>query len=64
MVIQRTKGEIIIRIPSSALLEDVEQLVDYLRYAEIASRSKAKSADLNKLVASVKKSRRTSKKTD
>lgn len=58
MVIERKDNEIIIRIESGMSAKRLEQLVDYLRYREIADKSKAKKADLNKLVASIKKNRR------
>ena len=37
--------------------KSIQQLVDYLRYVEIAEKSKAKKSDLNKLVALVKNKR-------
>ncbi len=57
MVIQRKNKEVIIRISSSVLTEDIQQLVDYLRYTEIAAKSKARKSDLEELTASVKKKR-------
>jgi hypothetical protein len=60
MVIERKDNEIIIRIDSGISAKRLEQLVDYLRYREIADKSKAKKADLDKLILSVKKKRRLS----
>lgn len=60
MVIERKDNEIIIRINSGISAKRLEQLVDYLRYREIADKSKAKKADLDKLISSVKKKRRLS----
>lgn len=58
MLIRRTNKEVIIRISSSIATEDVQALVDYLRYKEIAGKSKAKKKDLDMLVSAVKKTRR------
>ncbi|MCF8253594.1 MAG: hypothetical protein K9I36_07335 [Bacteroidia bacterium] len=60
MVIERNENEIIIRINSGISAKRLEQLVDYLRYREIADKSKAKKADLDKLISSVKKKRHLS----
>jgi hypothetical protein len=57
MVIRRKKDEIIITISSHVKTKDLEQLVDYLRYTEIAGKSKAKETDLNNLVSSIKRKR-------
>ena len=57
MVIERKNNEVIIRISSSVVSDDIEQLVDYLRYKEIAKKSKARISDLEKLTSSVKRKR-------
>ena len=59
MVIERKNNEVIIRISSSMSIKGVQQLVDYLRYTEIAEKSKAKKTDLDQLVATVKRKRHT-----
>jgi hypothetical protein len=59
MVIQKKGNEVIIRISSSVLTKDIQQLVDFLRYKEIAQKSKARKADLEELVSSVKRKRRS-----
>ena len=41
MVIERTEEDIIIKIPSTTDITGVQRLIDYLRYREIASKSKA-----------------------
>jgi hypothetical protein len=58
MVIERKNNEIIIRINSGMSDKSLEQLVDYLRYREIADQSKASKSDLDNLVSLVKKKRR------
>lgn len=55
MIIERTDNEIIIRISSSLRLEDIAQSLDYIRYREIVSKSKAIQADIDKLSAVVNK---------
>ncbi len=63
MVIERINNEIVIRIESNISSKKLEQLVDYLRYREIADKSKAKKTDLDLLLNSVKKKRRVSAAT-
>ena len=41
MVIERTEEDIIIKIPSTIDITGVQRLIDYLRYKEIGSKSKA-----------------------
>ncbi len=60
MEIERLNNEIVIRIESNISSKKLEQLVDYLRYREIADKSKAKKSDLDLLLNSVKKERRVS----
>jgi len=57
MTIERTNEEIIIRLPSSTNIADVQKLLDYLRFREITSKSKASQKDIDKLVLEVKKRR-------
>ncbi|MEI6594178.1 MAG: hypothetical protein WCO28_01360 [Bacteroidota bacterium] len=59
MLIERKNKEVVITLSSSMSAKSFQQLVDYLRYIEIAEKSKAKKTDLQKLVATVKKSRHT-----
>ena len=55
MIIERTDNEIIIRIPSNTKTETLQRFIDYLRYKEITSMSKAKQSDIDKLAKDVKK---------
>ena len=57
MKIERTPEEIIIRIPSSMNIDDIQQLIDYLTYKQIVSKSQATQKDVDLLVASVKQGR-------
>jgi hypothetical protein len=63
MVIERLNNEIVIRIESNISSKKLEQLVDYLRYREIADMSKAKKKDLDLLLNTVKKKRGDSSST-
>jgi hypothetical protein len=57
MVIERKNNEVIIRFTSSISTKRIQELVDYLRYTELAEKSKATKKDLELLVAEVKKKR-------
>jgi hypothetical protein len=56
MVIERTKKEVIIRLPSSVDTTGLQRLVDYLIYKEATAKSKAKQSDINALANDVKES--------
>ncbi|MEQ9376580.1 MAG: hypothetical protein RIG68_15445 [Imperialibacter sp.] len=56
MVIEKTKDELIIRLPSTVNVEEVEDFLRYLRYQEITSKFKVKQVDVNKLAKSINKS--------
>jgi len=55
MLIERTQCEVIIRLPVSVNTKNLQRLIDYLSYLEIASKSKAKQVDVDKLAKDVKK---------
>lgn len=55
MLIERTRDEVIIHLPSYVDTEGLQRLVDYLSYKEVTSRSKAKQSDVDKLAKKVKK---------
>lgn len=55
MIIERTKKEIIIKLPANINTDDLQQLVDYLTYKEAVSESKAKQPDIDKLSKEIKK---------
>ena len=55
MLIERTRDEVIIRLPSYVDTEGLQRLVDYLSYKEATSKSKAKQSDVDKLAKEVKK---------
>jgi hypothetical protein len=54
MIIERTKKEVIIRLPSYVKTDGLQRLIDYLTYKEATAKSKAKQADVEALAAEVK----------
>jgi len=53
MKVERTDKEIIIRIPNSVEFERAQQIIDYIRYLENTSRSKATQEEVDKLANDV-----------
>jgi len=58
MLIERKSNEIIIHLPSYVDTTGLQRLIDYLTYKEATSKSKAKQADVDKLVKEVEKGRK------
>ncbi|MGM0613644.1 MAG: hypothetical protein ACQESM_09060 [Bacteroidota bacterium] len=56
MIIERTDKEILIRIPNSVDIEGAQRIIDYIKYQEVTSGSKATQADADKLADEVNKS--------
>jgi hypothetical protein len=57
MIIERTKSEIIIRLPGNMNIDDLQDLTDWFHFKEITRKSKAKQPDVDSLVAEIKKGR-------
>ena len=55
MQIERTKDEIIIRIPSNVDTQGLQRLIDFLTYKEATAKSKASQKEVDKLAVEVKK---------
>jgi len=53
MIIESKDDEIIIRISSNVSLSDIQKSLDFIRYKEILSKSKASAADVEILAAEV-----------
>ena len=49
MIIERTPNEIVIRVSSEIDTFGLQRLVDYLRYLELTSKSKATQKDADQL---------------
>jgi len=57
MIIERTKDEIIIRLPADINIDDLQDMTDWFQYKELTRNSKAKQEDVDALVNQVKKGR-------
>jgi hypothetical protein len=57
MIIERTKNEIIIRLPANINIDELQDMTDWFHYKEIVRKSKAKQSDANSLVSQIKKDR-------
>ena len=55
MYIERTKNEIIIRLPSYVNPDGLQRFIDYLCYKEATSKSQATQVDVDKLAKEVKR---------
>jgi hypothetical protein len=55
MVIERTKNEVIIRLPSDMDTEGLQNIINYLTYKEATDKSQARQEDVDKLVRDIKK---------
>jgi len=53
MTIESKENEIIITISSSINLEDIQRSLDFIRYKEILSKSKATQTDADQLAAQI-----------
>ncbi|KAA3604055.1 MAG: hypothetical protein DWQ06_05080 [Calditrichaeota bacterium] len=56
MQIERTGEEILIRVPSSTDLVGLQRILDFVKFREIASKSKATEEQINKLADESKSS--------
>jgi hypothetical protein len=57
MTIERTKDEVIIRLPAYVDTEGLQRLINLLYYKEATAKSQATQADVDELVKAVKKGR-------
>ena len=55
MVIERTKNEVIIRLPADVDTDGLQRFVNLLSYKEATSKSAATQADADELAKEVKK---------
>ena len=55
MLIERTKSEIVIRVSSKINTFGLQRLMDYLKYQELTTTSKAKQSDIDELAREVNK---------
>lgn len=53
MKVERTKDEIVIRLPSNTDISELQDMLDYLKYRELTANSKAKQAGVDELANEV-----------
>ncbi|HSV88615.1 MAG TPA: hypothetical protein VLH61_08230 [Bacteroidales bacterium] len=56
MILERTKNEILVRLPANVDLTELQNMLDYLEYKETTSGTKAKQKDVDELSEAVNKS--------
>jgi len=57
MIIERTINEVIIRLPATINITDLQEMANFLRYSELTQKSKATKKQVDTLVKEVKKGR-------
>jgi hypothetical protein len=57
MIIERTKNEVIFRLPGKASVDDLQSVADLLKFLDISRKSKATQKQVNVLVKRIKKGR-------
>ncbi|MBA4408304.1 MAG: hypothetical protein Q8S54_19965 [Bacteroidota bacterium] len=56
MILERTKDEILVRLPAYVDLSELQNMLDFLQYKELTAKSKAKQTDVDELSKEVNKS--------
>ena len=56
MIVERTKNEILVRLPAYVDLTELQYMLDFLQYKELTAQSKAKQSDVDELSKEVNKS--------
>jgi len=56
MILERTKDEILVRLPAYVDLTELQNMLDYLQYKELTAKSKAKQTDVDELSQAVNRS--------
>lgn len=57
MIVERQNNEILIRFPENSGASKVQSILDYLRYEELTSKSRATDKDLDQLIKESKTGR-------
>lgn len=55
MLIERTNKEVIIRLPASMDTEEIQDVIDYLRYKELTSGFSIPQSKVDKLASQINK---------
>ena len=56
MILERTKDEILIRLPANIDVSELQTMLDYLQYLELTANSSATEKDVESLAESANKS--------
>lgn len=56
MILERTKDEILVRLPAYVDLSELQNMLDFLQYKELTAKSEAKRSDADQLSQEVNKS--------
>lgn len=56
MIVERTKNEILVRLSPETNTSDLQDMLDFLEYKELVSKSKAKQSDIDELARQVNRS--------
>jgi len=56
MILERTKDEILIRLPANIDVSELQTMLDYLQYLELTANSTATETDVESLANSANKS--------
>ncbi len=56
MIIERRKKEILVRLSTTTNISDLQDMIDFLNYKELVSKSKAKQSDIDELSRQVNRS--------
>lgn len=56
MILERTKNEILVRLPANVDLTELQNMLDYLEYMEQTSSSKISQAEVEEISKSANKS--------
>lgn len=56
MILERTSKEILVRLPAHIDLSELQDMLDYLEYKEVTTKSNATQKDVDELSDSVNKS--------
>lgn len=57
MIIERTKDEVIIRLPGDIDIDELQDMKDWLEYVELTKKSQATQKEADNLVNEIKKGR-------
>jgi hypothetical protein len=55
MVLERTADEIIIRLPNTVDWDDLDKLLNFIKYKEIVSKSQATQAQIDEIASDMNK---------